>query len=150
MADVVQVDLRQVGRLGQSLEAAGDRVGMRRLAVLPAEQDAVIFVLRPEVLALLVEHFDVGLEDGLGERVQRQEVLRVLRLAVRLDHLAVDDDACLLDLKCSGVEVEQVDACARQIRCVLTTVLGSRPGGSAALRSAFFAPCRIGLLDSTG
>ena len=39
---VVQVDLWQVGRLRQPLEAAGDRVGMRRLAVLLAEQEAVI------------------------------------------------------------------------------------------------------------
>jgi hypothetical protein len=36
--DVVQVDLWEAGRLGQLLEAAGNRVRVRRLAVLPAER----------------------------------------------------------------------------------------------------------------
>jgi len=44
---------------------------MRRLALLPAEQDTVIEVIRPELLAFLVEHVDVHLENGLGERIER-------------------------------------------------------------------------------
>jgi hypothetical protein len=38
--------------------------------------------LRPEVPPLLVELLDVCLEDGQGERVERQDVLSVLGLAV--------------------------------------------------------------------
>jgi hypothetical protein len=42
----------------------------------------VIVVLRPEVPPLLVELLDVCLEDGQNERVERQDVLSVLGLAV--------------------------------------------------------------------
>jgi hypothetical protein len=37
--------------LGELLEAPGNRVRVRRLAVLPAEQPAVIVIVRPEVAA---------------------------------------------------------------------------------------------------
>jgi hypothetical protein len=82
VAHVVQVDLWEVGRLGESLEAPRDRVGMRRLAVLPAEQDTVVLVVRPEVLPFLVEQFDVDLENGEGERV-KATALRAAAPAVR-------------------------------------------------------------------
>jgi hypothetical protein len=39
--------------LGELLEPARDGVGMRRLAVLPAEEAAAIVVVRSEVPALL-------------------------------------------------------------------------------------------------
>jgi hypothetical protein len=52
---LVGVDRGQVGRLGKPLESPRDRVRMRRLAVLPAEQDPVVEVVRAEVLTLLVE-----------------------------------------------------------------------------------------------
>lgn len=55
MANVVQIDLWQVSLLGQLLEPAHDRVGMRRRAVLTAEQPPAIVVVRPEVAALLVK-----------------------------------------------------------------------------------------------
>ena len=55
---------------------------MGRLAVRPAEQHAVIVVVQPEVPPLLVEHLDVRLEGGQGERVERQDVLGVFGLAV--------------------------------------------------------------------
>jgi hypothetical protein len=111
----MKVDLGQACLAGELLEPAGDRVRVRRLAVLPAEQHAVVLVVRPEVLALLVEHLDVCLEYGECERVERQRVLCVLGLAVRLDHLAVDDYPRGFDFERSGVEVEQVAACARQL-----------------------------------
>jgi hypothetical protein len=95
--DVVQVDLRQPGRRGELLEPPGNRVGVRRPAVRPAEQHAVIVVLRAEVPPLLVELLDVCLEDVQGEWVERQDVLSVLGLAVRFDHPAVHDDAGNLD-----------------------------------------------------
>ena len=88
MADVVQVDFWQPGRRGELLEASRDRVGMRRPTVRPAEQHAVIVLVRPEILALTVEHLDMRLQDGQRERVERQDVLSVFGLAVRLDHLA--------------------------------------------------------------
>ncbi len=57
--------------LGELLEAAGDRVRVRWLAVLPAEQPAAIVVVRPEVPTLLVELVDVRLQDSERERVKR-------------------------------------------------------------------------------
>ena len=53
--DVVQVDLREIGRRRQLLEPPRDRIGMRRPSVLPAEQHPVIVVVRAEVAALLVK-----------------------------------------------------------------------------------------------
>ena len=88
---------------------------MRRPAVLPAEQHAVIVVVRPEFAPLLVELLDVRLQRGQRERVERQDVLSVLGLAVRLDHPAVHDDPRGFDGECSGVQVEQVTARARQL-----------------------------------
>src|SRR5215467_268434 len=44
---VMQVDLREPGRSGERVEAAGDRVRVRWPTVLPAEQQAVIGVVRP-------------------------------------------------------------------------------------------------------
>src|SRR6266567_548 len=41
-------------------------------------------------------------------------MLRVLGLAVRLDHLAIDDDPGYFDLERAAVEVEQVAVSARQ------------------------------------
>jgi hypothetical protein len=55
MPDVMQVDLREASRGGQPLEPARDRIGVRRSAVLPAEQHAMVVVVRPEVAALLVK-----------------------------------------------------------------------------------------------
>jgi hypothetical protein len=95
--DIVQVDLGQPGRRGELLEPPCDRVRMRRPAVWPAEQHAVILVVLAEVAPLLVELLDVRLEDGQGERVERQDVLSVLGLAVRFDHPAVRDDAGHVD-----------------------------------------------------
>jgi hypothetical protein len=43
---------------------------VRRPAVLPAEQHAVIGVVGPEVAPLLVELLDVRLQDGQRERVK--------------------------------------------------------------------------------
>jgi hypothetical protein len=40
---------------GELLESAGDGVRVRWLAVLPAEQHALVVVVRPEGLALLVK-----------------------------------------------------------------------------------------------
>jgi hypothetical protein len=51
---VVKVDLGQPGRGGELLEPPRDRVRMRRSAVLPAEQHAVILILRSELAPLLV------------------------------------------------------------------------------------------------
>jgi hypothetical protein len=41
------------------LEPAGDGVGVGWLSVLPAEQPAVILVVRAEVFTPLIEHLDV-------------------------------------------------------------------------------------------
>lgn len=68
-----------------------------------------------KVRALGVEHLDMRGQCGEGERVEREQVLSVLGLAVRLNHLAVDDDAGRADGEDSGVEVEQVSASARQL-----------------------------------
>jgi hypothetical protein len=66
----------------------------------------VVLVVRPEVLPFLVEQLDVDLEYGEGERVEGQEMLSVCGLAVRLDHLAVDDDSRCVDFQRPGVEVK--------------------------------------------
>jgi hypothetical protein len=50
MAHVVKVDFRQVSECGQPLESPGDRVRVWRFAILPAEQPAVVVVIRPEFL----------------------------------------------------------------------------------------------------
>lgn len=113
--DVVQVDLGQPGRRRQPLEPAGDRVRVRRLAVLLAEQHAVIVVIRPGVAPFAVQHLDVHPENGEGERVERQDVLRVLGLAVRLNDLAVHHDAGRVDGEHPGRQVEQITASARQL-----------------------------------
>ncbi len=109
MPHVVQFDRRKTGRRGQLFEPARDRIGMRWPAVLPAEQHAMIVVVRPEIPALLVERFDVGLQRGQSERVERQHVLSVFGLAIRLDDPAIYDDAGYLDRESPGVQVEQVN-----------------------------------------
>jgi hypothetical protein len=68
----------------------------------------MIVVVRPEIPALLVERFDVGLQRGQSERVERQHVLSVFGLAIRLDDPAIYDDAGYLDRESPGVQVEQV------------------------------------------
>jgi hypothetical protein len=78
--------------------------GVGRPAVRPAEQHAVILVVLAEVAPLLVELLDVRLEDGQGERVERQDVLSVLGLAVRFDHPAVHDDPGHLDRERARVD----------------------------------------------
>ena len=105
---VVQVDLEETGRRGQLLEASRDRVGMRRPAIGPAEQDAVIVIVRPEVPAFPVEHLDMRLQNSQRERVGYQHVLSVFRLAVRLDHLAVHDHPRDIDLQRARGQIQQV------------------------------------------
>ena len=70
MPYVVQVDVWQPGRRGEPLKPPCNRVGVGRPAVRPAEQHAVIVIVRPEVPPLLVELLDVCLEGGQGERVK--------------------------------------------------------------------------------
>jgi hypothetical protein len=70
VAHVVQVDLRQPGRRGELLEPPRDRIRVRRPAVLPAEQHAVIVVVRAELALLLIDCLDVRLEDGQRERIK--------------------------------------------------------------------------------
>jgi hypothetical protein len=53
--DVVQVDERQPGALGQALKPARDRVGMRRPTVLLAEEQSVVVVAGTELGALSVK-----------------------------------------------------------------------------------------------
>jgi hypothetical protein len=55
------------------------------------------------------------LQRGQRERVERQELLSVLGLAVRLDHPAVHDDPGDVDRESSGVQIEQVPACTSQL-----------------------------------
>jgi len=69
----------------------------------------MIAVLRAEVPPLLPELLDVCLEDGQGERVERQEVLGLFGFAV-VDHPAIHDDPGYLDREGSGVQAEQVPA----------------------------------------
>ena len=89
---------------------------MRRPAVWPAEQHAVIVVVRPEVSRRSWSSCSTcAFSDGQRERVERQHVLSVLGLAVRLDHPAVHDDPRDLDRERSGVQVEQIPAGARQL-----------------------------------
>jgi hypothetical protein len=126
VAHVVQIDFRQARLLGELLESAGDGVGVGRRAVLPAEQPAAIMVVRPELPQLLVELVDMGLEGGERERVEGQEVLGVLGLAVRLDHLAVDHDASHPDAEGAAVEVKATALCA--------AAPGRAHGGRAAWR----------------
>ena len=57
------------------------RVGMWP-AIFPAEQHAMILVVRAGLTPLLVERLDVHLEHGQRERVERQHVLGVLSLAI--------------------------------------------------------------------
>jgi hypothetical protein len=59
----------------------------------------MIAVVRPMILALTVEHLDMRLQGDQRERVKGQQVLSVLCLAVRLDHLAVHDPPRDIDLK---------------------------------------------------
>ena len=68
--DVVQVDLWQARGRGELLEPPRDRIRMWRPAILPAEQDPVILVVRAELASLLVEPFDMCLEGGQRERVE--------------------------------------------------------------------------------
>ena len=88
---------------------------MRWCAVLPAEQPAEIVIIQPELLALLVELANMVTEYSEGEWVERQHVLRVLCLDVRLDHPPVDDDSRRSDVERPGIEVQEVAMRARQI-----------------------------------
>jgi hypothetical protein len=67
------------------------------------------------ILALTVEHLDMRLQGGQRERVKGQQVLSVLCLAVRLDHLAVHDHPRDIDLKRAGGQVEEVPPRACQL-----------------------------------
>jgi hypothetical protein len=78
----MKVDLGQPGRRGELLEPPRNRVGMRRPAVLPAEQHPVILVVRAELAPLPGELLDVRLQHSQRERVEGQNVLSVLGLAV--------------------------------------------------------------------
>ena len=71
VTDVVEVDLGEPGRRGQLLEPAGDGVRVRGSAVLPAEQQPVILVVRAQVFPFPVQRLDVSHQRGQGERVQR-------------------------------------------------------------------------------
>jgi hypothetical protein len=83
--------------LCELLEPPRDRVGVRSPAILPAEQHPRDPGNRPEFASLLVENLDMRLETGQSERVERQYMLSVLGLAVRLDHPAVHDHPRDLD-----------------------------------------------------
>ena len=83
------------------------------LASWRSERHAVIVVVRPEFALLLVELLDVHRRGGQRERVERQDVLSVLGLAVRLDHPAVDNDPRGLYGGRSGVQVEPVMVSSR-------------------------------------
>ena len=74
----------------------------------------MILVVRPEVSALLVERFDVRLQRGQSEQVERQYVLSVFGLVIRFDDPVVYEDAGYLDRERPGVQVEQVTAGACQ------------------------------------
>jgi hypothetical protein len=64
--------------------------GCGGLPFSPTEQHLVIVVARPELAPLLVRHLYMRLEHGQGERVERQDVLRVLGLAVQPDPQRAD------------------------------------------------------------
>src|SRR6266566_7957825 len=102
----MQVDSGQSGLFAESVESPGDRVGVWGRAVLPAEQQPVVGIVRAELGALPVERLDMELEGGQGERVEREGSLRVLGLAVRFDDLAVHDNACDVDREGSGAGIE--------------------------------------------
>lgn len=87
---------------------------MRRLAGLPAEQQPGVLVVRAERGPLRFEHRNVDAERGEGERVEREDSLCVLRLAVRLDHPAINHDEGLGDREGSRFEVKPVPARPRQ------------------------------------
>jgi hypothetical protein len=106
VADVVQVDLRETGRRGELLEPSRDRIRMRRPAVLPAEQHAVIVVVGAEFPAAPGQAFRRASSGHQRERVERQDVLSVRGLAVRLDHPAVDNDPGGFYGERSGVQIE--------------------------------------------
>jgi hypothetical protein len=57
----------------------------------------------------------VGFERGERERVERQDVLGVLRLAVRLDDLAIDDNPGDLDSKASALRAAAGPASRRAL-----------------------------------
>ena len=71
VTDVVEVDLGEPGRRGQLLEPAGDGVRVRGSAVLPAEQQPVILVVRAQVFPFPVQRLDVSRQRRQGKRVQR-------------------------------------------------------------------------------
>ena len=88
---------------------------MRGRPVFPAEQQPVILVVGSVLLALGVELPDEPGQSGEGEGVEGDHALRVLGLAVRLDDATVDHHAGGPNGKCSGCEVEPVQACPGQL-----------------------------------
>ena len=89
----------------------------------------MIVVVRPEVPALLVERFDVRLQRGQSERVERQDVLSVFGLAVRLDDPAVYDDAGYLDRERPGGQVKRRRCAAPGPASAPPLCLGRHPRG---------------------
>jgi hypothetical protein len=59
-------------------------------------------VIRAELFTFAVEHLDMHRQDSDSERIEGQDVLRVLGLAVRLNHPAVHDYPGWADVEGSG------------------------------------------------
>ena len=110
----------------------------------PRAERACSVVVGLKMSALLVERFDVRLQRGQSELVERQDVLSVFGLAIRLDDPAVYDDAGYLDRERPGVQVEQVTAgaCRSQRRMPEVASRGRLPRRSPGVSSALCLPRR--------
>jgi hypothetical protein len=87
---------------------------MRRPVILAAEQHAVIMVVRPELDPFPFEHLDMRLQHSESERIQRQDVLRILRLAISITWPSTTTLGDL-DRKRARGQVEPVPASASQL-----------------------------------
>jgi hypothetical protein len=93
-------------------------------------------VVRPEFLVLGVEHLDMHPENCEGERVEREQVLCVVGLAVRDDHLAVDDDSRRPDVKVTALRAAAPAAYAPGVRpCGADPRRHGGPGGKYLVRA---------------
>src|SRR4030081_2160180 len=72
VAQVMERKWRKTASRGKPRELLGDRVGVDRPTILPAEHKLVVLVARAPRLAFLLDHLDVLEQHINGCRVQRQ------------------------------------------------------------------------------
>ncbi|MEK6441601.1 hypothetical protein WBK50_22150 [Pseudonocardia sp. T1-2H] len=116
MTYLVECDMREAGTVDEPAELFGDRVGVDRAAVGPAEEQAVVGVVATERALLVLELRDVGGEGSRGPAVEGEAAPGAFALAVGWLGLPGRYDACVPDGDRSRAEVDVREECGDRLR----------------------------------